>query len=57
MHFDFFHAIISALLIWAIYWIMRRAGILDAENRGWNWKFFGAIFVVILIFNLIWPGA
>ena len=57
MHFDFFHAIVSALLIWAIYWIMRRAGILDPENRRWDWKFFGAIFVVILILNLIWPVA
>lgn len=57
MHFDFFHALVSALLIWTIYWIMRRAGILDSENKRWDWRFFGTIFVAVFILNLIWPAA
>ncbi|WP_171052694.1 hypothetical protein [Ruegeria sediminis] len=55
MHFDLFHAAVAAVLILATIWGMRRAGLVDGEHRGWDWKIFAAIFVVMFVFNLIWP--
>ncbi|MBP0617787.1 hypothetical protein [Jiella mangrovi] len=56
MHFDLAHAIISAVLIFATLWILRRTGLVRTPQKpGWDWQVFVAIVVVMFIFNLIWP--
>ncbi len=56
MHFDIAHAAVSAVLILATIFILRRTGIVpkDGEKR-WDWKLFFAVFAVMAVFNLIWP--
>ena len=56
MHFDFLHAVVSALLIWVTIWGLRRAGILDTGRKQWNWTLFAVVFVVIFVLNLIWSA-
>jgi hypothetical protein len=55
MHFDLAHTIITILLMFATLMILRKAGI-EKESGRWSWKIFGALFVVLFLFNLIWPN-
>lgn len=56
MHFDFAYAIVSAVLILLTIFGMRKTGLADATKKGWfDWKVFLGVFVVMFIFNLIWP--
>jgi len=58
MHFDFAHAAVAAILIYLTVWVLRKTGIVTEREKGhfqWNWKLFGAIFLVIFVFNIIWP--
>ena len=58
MHYDLAHAIIAGILIYAVFYGMERAGLYVRHKDGgprWSWPLFGAILVVMLIFNLLWP--
>ena len=56
MHFDIAHALVAAALVILTVWALRRAGIITEESKHqWNWRLFGAIFVVMFIFNILWP--
>lgn len=55
MHFDLAHAVVTALIILATLWGLRALG-LQREGK-WDWRFFGIVFVVIFVMNLIWPSA
>ena len=56
MHFDLAHALVSGLAIFATVYALKAAGIVTEEDRRkWNWKIFGAVFIVIFVINLIWP--
>ncbi|WP_193141620.1 MULTISPECIES: hypothetical protein [unclassified Meridianimarinicoccus] len=56
MHIDLVHAAISAVLILLTIAGMRHFGIVDREHKKWDWKLFAGVFVVMLVFNLIWPA-
>ncbi|GGH34869.1 hypothetical protein SAMN05444007_10810 [Cribrihabitans marinus] len=50
------HALISGLLAAGVYYGLRSAGMLDGKTRMQQFLFLAPIFfVVVLIFNLIWP--
>jgi hypothetical protein len=58
MHIDFAHAAVAAILIFLTVWIMNKTGLSMQQEEGkhvWDWKIFTAVFVVILVLNLIWP--
>ena len=57
MHFDLAHAAISAILILLTVFALKAFGITTRadEARRINWKFALAVFVVMFIFNTIWP--
>lgn len=55
MHFDLAHALVAAVLIILTIWGMRRFGLAAAEGRNWDPKLFLALFLVLFVFNLIWP--
>ncbi|MGI9535598.1 MAG: hypothetical protein ACR2PB_00905 [Desulfocapsaceae bacterium] len=58
MHFDFAHAAVAAILIYLTVWVLRKIGFVTEREKGhfkWDWKLFGAIFLVMFIFNMIWP--
>ncbi len=58
MHYDLAHAIIAGILIYAVFYAMERTGLYVRHKDGgprWSWPLFGAILVVMLIFNLLWP--
>ena len=58
MQFDLAHALIAGLLIVAVFYGMERAGLYVRHKDGgprWSWPLFGAVFVVMLIFNILWP--
>ena len=58
MHFDLAHALVAGLLILATIFIMQRVGLYTPHKEGgprWSWPLFGAILVVMIIFNLVWP--
>lgn len=58
MHFDFAHAAVAAILIFFTVWIMKKAGISKNHEQGkhvWDWKIFFAVFIVLFLFNTIWP--
>lgn len=55
---DIAHALVAGLLIIATIFGMHKAGLYTPHREGgprWSWPLFGAIFVVLTIFNLIWP--
>ncbi len=54
MHFDLAHAAGSAIVIIATIYGLRYFGVIK-EKKGWNWTLFFAVFIVMAIFNLIWP--
>ena len=59
MHFDLAHAIVSAGLMFATIVVLRKSGYLVPHSEGgprWSWPLFLSIFVVMFIFNLIWPN-
>ncbi|MCC1494533.1 hypothetical protein [Cognatishimia sp. F0-27] len=56
MHFDFAHAIVAAILMYAVFYGMERSGLYVRRKDGgprWSWPLFGAVFVVMAIFNLL----
>ena len=58
MHFDFAHAAVAAILIFLTVWILKKAGISknqEKDNHVWDWKIFFAVFIVMFLFNIIWP--
>ena len=58
MQFDFAHAAVAAVLIFLTVWIMKRLGLSKEQEKGkhvWDWKIFFAVFVVMLVLNIIWP--
>ncbi|MCA0871964.1 hypothetical protein LCL97_14085 [Seohaeicola saemankumensis] len=55
MHFDALHAAVAAILIFATIWGMKRFGLAKRDTGGWDWALFAGVFVVIFLFNLIWP--
>ena len=59
MHFDFAHALVAGILIFATIVGMQRMGLYVPHKEGgprWSWPLLGGIFVVLFIFNLIWPS-
>lgn len=56
MHINLLHAVITGGLIYATIWGMRRFGLADADHKGFDWKLFAGIAVVVFVFNLIWPA-
>ena len=59
MHFDIAHALVTVALVYAVIWIMHRQGFVKFRSEGgprWSWPMFGAIFVVVLVLNLLWPA-
>ena len=58
MHFDLAHAAVAAILIFVTIWILRKTGISKPQEAGhhqWDWKIFFAVFLVMFVFNIIWP--
>ncbi len=58
MHFDFAHAAVAAILIFVTVWVMRKTGFSKSQEDGvhrWDWKIFFAVFLVMFVFNIIWP--
>ena len=58
MHFDLAHAAGAAILIFLTVWGLRKSGVVKQPEKGhfhWDWKIFFAIFIVMFIFNMIWP--
>ena len=56
MHFDIAHAAVAGMLILITLWGLKATG-LRRDDRKWDWTVFIAIFVVMLILNLLWPYA
>jgi len=54
MHFDIAHALVSAVIILAVLLGLRKMGHTH-ETGKWSWPIFLSVFVVMVIFNLIWP--
>ena len=53
---DILHALISGLLAAGVYYGVRSAGMLDGKSRMQQFLFLVPVFfVVVLVFNLIWP--
>lgn len=56
MHIDLAHAVVSAMLILLVIFVMRETGMAaTAKEKRFDWKIFVGIFVVMFIFNLLWP--
>ncbi len=58
MHFDLAHALIAGVLIFATMIGMQKTGLYTPHKEGgprWSWPLFAGIFMVLFIFNLIWP--
>ena len=50
------HAIVTGLLIGAVYWASEQSGLLDGKSKRQRLAIMLPIyFVVILLLNLIWP--
>lgn len=56
MSFDFPHMIASAVIIFAVLWVVDHAGAFQDASRGRRtfYKFIG-IFVPLFILNIVWP--
>ena len=54
MHEDLAHAAVAGVLILITLWGLKAAG-LRRDDRQWDWNVFPAIFVVMMILNLVWP--
>ena len=58
MSFDIAHALVAGALIFLTIIGMERAGLYVPHNKGgprFSWPLLVAIFVVVLILNLVWP--
>lgn len=55
MHFDLLHAVIATILIVLTIGVLHRTGVIEKDQQGWNWKFFGSLVLVMFAFNLVWP--
>jgi len=56
MHIDLAHAAVSAALILVVIFLMRTSGFAAAATeKRFDWKIFVGVFVVMFVFNLIWP--
>ena len=56
MTFDFAHMIVTALILFAILWLVNHSGVFkNTSKRGKTLIAFGLIVVVIFVFNLVWP--
>ena len=54
MHFDLAHAVVAGILIMLTIVLVRHfRG--PGETRRFDWVLFAVIFVVMFLFNLIWP--
>ena len=54
MHIDLAHAAGAAVLIWLAGWLIQR-GDAPGEKRRWDWRIFFGVFVVMSLYNLVWP--
>ena len=54
MHIDVAHAAIAGILILLTLWGLKAAG-LRRDDRKWDWNVFIAVFIVMAVFNLLWP--
>ena len=54
MHIDIAHAAIAGILILLTLWGLKAAG-LRRDDRKWDWNVFIAVFIVMAVFNLLWP--
>ena len=54
MHIDIAHAAIAGILILLTLWGLKAAG-LRRDDRKWDWNLFIAVFIVMAVFNLLWP--
>ena len=56
MTFDFQHMIATGVVILAVLYAVDRSGVTEGMTRGRSALVrFGAIFVAILILNVVWP--
>ncbi len=56
MSFDLAHAFVSALLILATIYLMRKTGMADAtKTKTFDWKVFAGVMVVMFLLNIVWP--
>jgi hypothetical protein len=58
MTFDIAHARVAGIPIFATIFGMEKAGLYFPRKQGgprWSWPLFGAIFVVMIVLNLVWP--
>ncbi|QYJ07983.1 hypothetical protein [Qipengyuania flava] len=53
-HLDIAHAAVAAVLIFLTIWLIRRNDPPDAKRR-WDWRIFVGVFIVMTIFNIVWP--
>lgn len=54
MHIDIAHAAFAGILILLTLWGLKAAG-LRRDDRKWDWNVFIAVFIVMAVFNLLWP--
>lgn len=54
MHIGVAHAAIAGILILLTLWGLKAAG-LRRDDRKWDWNVFIAVFIVMTVFNLLWP--
>jgi hypothetical protein len=58
MHLDLAHALVSGVLVLGVVLLLQKTGHYVPRREGgprWSWPLFAAIFVVVLILNLVWP--
>lgn len=58
MEYHLAHAAIAAVLIFLTLFVLRKTGLVKADEggrHGWSWTIFFAIFAVMAVFNIVWP--
>jgi hypothetical protein len=56
MTFDIPHMIATAIIVWVVIWLLPRLGLFAEMTAGRQRLIqFAAVFVLILILNLVWP--
>lgn len=57
MHFDLAHALVTAVVIFAVIWGLDQTSTFEKMPKGRKFLFkFAVLFAALLIINLIWPN-